>query len=178
MSRILPFRALTLCMLLAVLSLTACDDDGVGNSDPLAGLANTAQPALPAPMQGKWTFDKKRTVEAMQAAAVTEQQKQEAAQTLAMFDQMEKGGVPFFADLLVEDHRITGQGGGVLQPQMDFQKIKITDGTVVGTAYLHEDPNDPGDMSLMDVRLAITDDGLLVLELGPSGEAGSFYFRR
>jgi hypothetical protein len=124
-------------------------------------------------VQGDWQFDEARYVEALRAR---HKEPAEFKKMLGLYEFAKKNGTPVMTDITIVGSRIT-TAAGLLRQQYDLSDCRNENGRITAKALWHEDRNDPGDASTIDVVLQ-SDGTNLLFTLSSEGSGDTYAFRR
>jgi hypothetical protein len=139
----------------------------------VAGCTKSKPPVELAGVQGNWQFDETRYL-----ASLRERHKdpEELKKMIGFYEFAKKNGTPVMTDIAISGSRIT-TGHGLLRQQYDLFEIRSDNGGVTAKALWHEDQNDPGDASTVDVVLQ-SDGTNLTFTLSHEGSGETYVFHR
>jgi len=95
---------------------------------------------------------------------------------VGLYEFAKKNGTPVMTDITISGARITTERG-LLRQQYDLSDCRVDSGRIAAQALWHEDRNDPGDASTIDVVLQ-TDGTNLLFTLSHEGSGETYSFRR
>ena len=139
----------------------------------LIGCTKSTPPQELSTVQGDWHFDEAAYLESMR---VRYQEPNELKKMVGLYEFAKKNGTSVMTDITISGSRIT-TGRGLLRQQYDLSDCRTEAGRIVAKALWHEDRNDPGDASTIDVVLQ-TDGTNLSFTLSHEGSGETYAFRR
>ena len=139
----------------------------------LIGCTKSKPPQELSIVQGDWHFDEAAYLESMRARY---KEPDELKKMVGLYEFARQNGTPVMTDITISGSRIT-TGRGLLRQQYDLSDCRIEGGRIVAKALWHEDRNDPGDASTIDVVLQ-TDGTNLSFTLSDEGSGETYAFRR
>jgi hypothetical protein len=142
----------------------------------LACLLGCAKPETPTELstvQGDWRFDEASYLESMRTHY---KDPGEFKKIMDLYELAKKLGKPVMTDITISGSRIT-TSRGFLRQQYDLSDLRTEGERIVAKALWHEDRNDPGDASTIDVALQ-TDGTNLLFTLSHEGSGETYAFRR
>jgi hypothetical protein len=113
------------------------------------GCTNSKTTSELSAIQGNWRFDESRYLESLRAHYTDPNEFKKFAE---LYDFAKKNGTPVMTDIKISGSSITTSGGLVRQ-QYDLSDVRTDNGRITAKALWHEDRNDPGDASTIDVVL-------------------------
>jgi hypothetical protein len=149
--------------LLILLTITAC----------LVGCTKSTAPTELTAIQGNWQFDEAAHLESMRARFTDPGELQKMVD---LYEFAKKNGTPVMTDITISGSCITTRRG-LLRQQYDLSDWQTDGGRIVAKALWHEDRNDPGDATTIDVVLQ-TDGTNLSFTLSDEGSGQTYAFRR
>jgi hypothetical protein len=139
----------------------------------MIGCTKSSTPPELVGFQGDWQFDESRYVEALRAR---HKEPEEFEKMLGFYEFTKKNGTPVMTDITIVGSRIT-TAGGLLRQQYDLSDCRNENGRITAKALWHEDRNDPGDASTVDVVLQ-SDGTNLLFAISHEGSGDKYAFRR
>jgi hypothetical protein len=148
---------------LILLTMLACLD----------GCAKSKPPPELSTVQGDWQFDEAGYLDSLR---VRYKDPEELKKMVGLYEFAKKNGTPVMTDITISGSRIT-TGRGLLRQQYDLSDCRTDGGRIIAKALWHEDRNDPGDASTINVVLQ-TDGTNLSFTLTHEGSGETYAFRR
>jgi hypothetical protein len=139
----------------------------------LIGCTKSKPPPELSPVQGDWRFDEAGYLDSLRARS---KDPEELKQAVELYEFAKKVGMPAMTDITISGACIT-TGRGLLRQQYDLSDYRTNGGRIVAKALWHEDRNDPGDASTVDVVLQ-TDGTNLSFTVSHEGSGETYAFKR
>jgi hypothetical protein len=139
----------------------------------LIGCTKAEPPQELLTVQGKWQFDEAGYLNSLRARC---KNPEELKKRVGLYEFAKQNGTPVMTDITISGSRITTDRG-LLRQEYELSEYRTEGRRIVAKALWHEDRNDPGDASFIDVVLQ-TDGTNLLFTLSHEGSGETYAFRR